>query len=60
MFFTVNSVGFRASDSLFRIILMDDSTLWSPKWAYSLYCFLLTGFLQDAHQVFFCKGVPEP
>lgn len=56
MFFTVaitytstkNSLGFRVSDGLFRIILMDDSTSRSPKQACSLHCFLLTGFLQDA------------
>lgn len=56
MFFTVaitykstkNILGFRLSDSIFRIILMDDSSSWFPKQACSLNCFLLTGFLQDA------------
>lgn len=56
MFFTVaithkstkNRLGLRLSESLFRIILTDDSTSWFPKQACSLHCFLLTVFLQDA------------
>ena len=54
---TKNTLGFRLSDSLFRIILMDDSTSWFPQQAFSLHCFLLTGFLQDAPFKYFWGGL---
>lgn len=50
---TKNSLGFRLSDSLFRIILTGNNASWFPNQACSLHCFLLTGFLQDAPSEYF-------